>query len=582
MPAVVGRVRCCSFSVLLALACFFGAVGESYGGQASSAWQGSIVAPARGTNGMVATQEAQATRIGVEVLNKGGNAVDAGVAIGFALAVTLPEAGNLGGGGFMLIHCGGTEETVVIDYREMAPGRASRDMFLDEQGEIDLMRVRFSHLAVGVPGTVAGLALAQARYGTLSLEEVLAPAVALAQEGIVVSPELAASLSAASAHLRRWPETARIFFKPDGSPYRVGERLVQRDLARSLQQIAKQGPAAFYEGAVAEKIAREMEVHGGLITKADLRGFRAVMRQPVVGTYRGYTIRSVPPPSSGGVHLIQLLNLLEGFPMGQLGANSVATIHLMAEAMKLAYADRSRYLGDPDFVKVPVTGLISRDYAAQSRQQIDRIRARPSESIAPGDPLCCESAQTTHYSVMDAAGNVVSNTYTLNFAYGSGIVVAGTGILLNNQMDDFSAKPGAANAYGLVGGEANAVMPGKRPLSSMTPTIVFKDNRPILATGTPGGSRIITTVLQIILNVIDHGMEIATATATPRVHHQWLPDLLQVEPGLRVETLGELAKKGHAIEMRDAMGSVQSIVRDESGFLGVSDPRTPAGLALGY
>ncbi len=553
-----------------------------YADPVSSPWLSISAEPVYAKNGMVVTEEALATRIGVDVLNKGGNALDAAVAVGFALAVTLPQAGNLGGGGFMLIHHGHTNQTVVIDYRETAPSGASRDMFLDEQGEVDLKRVRFSHLAAGVPGTVAGLAMAQARYGTLSLEQVLAPAIDLARSGFVVSAELAASLSAASSYLRRWPETARVFFKPDGSAYAAGERLVQSDLAKSLKQIAHQGPKAFYEGTIAEKIISEMKDHGGLITKADLESYRAIAREPVVGTYRGYIIRSVPPPSSGGVHLIQLLNLLEGFPIGQLGVNSADTIHLMAEAMKLAYADRSRYLGDPDFVKVPVSGLISKAYAAKSRARIDPGQARPSALIAPGEPLCCESEQTTHYSVMDAAGNVVSNTYTLNFGYGSGIVVGGTGILLNNEMDDFSAKPGAANAYGLVGGEANAVASGKRPLSSMTPTIVFKNDRPILATGTPGGSRIITTVLQVIMNVVDHDMDIAKATVTPRIHHQWLPDELQVERGLSPETLGKLAKMGHDIEIRGAMGSTQSAVRQRQGFFGASDPRTPGGLALGH
>jgi gamma-glutamyltranspeptidase/glutathione hydrolase len=571
--------RC--FSLLLVAAFLLGS-GEIGADQAAFPGPSGAAESVLAENGMVATEEALATRIGVDVLKKGGNAVDAAVAVGFALAVTLPQAGNLGGGGFMLIHSSRTDETVVIDYREAAPMGASRDMYLDGRGDVDLKRVRFSHLAAGVPGTVAGLALAQERYGTLSLKELLAPAIALAQGGVVVSAEFAASLSAASSHLRRWPQSARVFFKADGSTYVAGERLVQPDLASSLEQIARQGQKAFYEGAIAEKIVREMEKHDGLITKADLRSYRAMVRKPVVGTYRGYTIRSVPPPSSGGVHLIQMLNILEAFPIEELGVNSANSIHLMAETMKVAYRDRSRYLGDPDFVDVPVSCLVSKAYAAKSRARIDRTQARSSVVIAPGDPLACESEQTTHYSVMDAAGNVVSNTYTLNFSYGSGIVVGGTGILLNNEMDDFSAKPGAANAYGLVGGKANAVAPGKRPLSSMTPTLVFNNGRPVLVTGTPGGSRIITTVLQIIMNVVDHGMDIATATATPRVHHQWLPDKLQVERGLSLETLGKLARMGYDIETRDAMGSAQSIVRGSDGFIGVSDPRTPGGLALGY
>ncbi len=481
-----GLVQRCSWSLLSGV--FLLGASNLFGAQASSPQPGSPATAAWAKSGMVVTEQALATHVGVEVLSAGGNAVDAAVAVGFALAVTFPQAGNLGGGGFMLIHFRRTDETVAIDYRETAPLAASRDMYLDEHGEVDRMRVRFSHLAAGVPGTVAGLALAQARYGTLSLKQVLTPAIALAKGGFPVSAELAASLSAATTQLQRWPETARTFFKPDGSAYLAGDRLVQTDLAGTLEQIARQGPEAFYEGAIAEKIVKEMQDHGGLITKTDLQRYRAVAREPVVGTYRGYAIRSVPPPSSGGVHLIQMLNLLEAFPIGRLGANNAETIHLMAEAMKLAYADRSRYLGDPDFVDVPVSGLVSKAYAAKSRARIARTKARPSGGITPDNPRYFESGQTTHYSVMDTDGNVVSNTYTLNFSYGSGIVVGGTGFLLNNEMDDFSAKPGAPNAYGLVGGEANAVAPGKRPLSSMTPTIVFKDGRPIWRLGRLGAA----------------------------------------------------------------------------------------------
>jgi gamma-glutamyltranspeptidase/glutathione hydrolase len=544
--------------------------------------QRDIFHPIYGRDGMVATQEATATGIGIEILKQGGNAIDAGVAIGFALAVTLPRAGNLGGGGFMLVHRAETGETVAIDYREMAPAAASRDMYLDDKGEVDSRRSRFSYLSVGVPGTVAGLALALERFGTWSLAEVIAPAIELAETGITVSRDLAADLEQRRKRLAAWPESMRVFFKPDGAAYAAGETLVQDDLAWSLREISEHGPTAFYEGAIAEKIAADMAANGGLITLADLKDYKAVLREPVRGTYRGYEIRSMPPPSSGGVHLVQILNILEGYPIGFLGHNGADTIHLMAEAMKLAYADRSEHLGDPEFWKVPVAGLTAKAYAAALGARIDRHRARPASEIKPGDPAPYESTETTHFVVMDAAGNVASNTYTINFSYGTGIVAAGTGILLNNEMDDFSAKPGVPNAYGLIGGDANAVGPMKRPLSSMTPTIVLQDGRPFLATGSPGGSRIITTTLQILMNVIDHGMNVAAATHAPRVHHQWLPDELRVEAGLSPDTVGLLTAKGHRVVVKSAMGSTQTIMRTADGFLGASDPRRPGALTLGY
>ncbi len=540
-----------------------------------------IFHPVFAVNGMVATQEARATRIGVEILQDGGNAVDAAVAVGFALAVTLPRAGNLGGGGFMLIHDAASATTHALDYREMAPAAAARDMFLDGNGDVDKNKSRFTRHAAGVPGTVAGLVLALDRFGSMSLERVITPAIRLAEEGVEVSPDLAQSLEARKERLSANAAAARIFFRPDGTPYREGDRLVQSDLAWSLKQIAAAGAPAFYRGVIAERIVDDMQKNGGPITAADLAAYRPVMRAPVEGSYRGYEIRSMPPPSSGGVHLVQIMNILEGFPVAFLGHNSADTIHVMAEAMKLAYADRSVHLGDPDFWKVPVKGLTSKRYAENLRRAIRLDRARPSHTIVAGNPLAYESNETTHFSVMDRAGNAVSNTYTINFSYGSGIVAEGTGILLNNEMDDFSAKPGVPNAYGLIGGEANAVAPGKRPLSSMTPTIVLKDGRPILATGSPGGSRIITTTLQVILNVIDHGMNVAAATAAPRVHHQWLPDELRVESGLSVDTLDLLRARGHEIAEKNAMGSVQSVMRIEGGFLGAADPRRPEALAAG-
>ncbi len=541
-----------------------------------------IFHPVLGTQGMVASQEATATRVGLEVLKGGGNAVDAAVAVGFALAVTLPRAGNLGGGGFMLIHMAESGETLALDYREEAPAAAGRDLFLDADGKVDNQRARFSYLSAGVPGTVAGLAAAQARFGRLSLAEVLAPAIRLAEEGMPVSVALAEGLAARAERLKAWPETARVFFKADGSPYSAGEKLVQSDLAWSLKEIARDGAAAFYEGEIGQRIAADMKANDGLITESDLAAYDVVWREPVTGSYRGYAIASMPPPSSGGVHLVQILNLLESYPLGEMGAGSAATLHVMAEAMKLAYADRSQHLGDPDFWKVPQRGLTSKAYASRLRQRIDQDRALAATEIGPGDPVPYESNETTHFSVADRFGNVVSNTYTINFSYGSGIVAKGTGILLNNEMDDFSAKPGTPNAYGLIGGAANAIEPGKRPLSSMTPTLVFKNGKPWLVTGSPGGSRIITTVLQIVLNTVDHGMNVAAATAAPRMHHQWLPDELRIEPGFSRDTLRLLAAKGHRVVIKNAMGSTQSLLRIEDGWTGASDPRRPGALTLGY
>ncbi len=541
-----------------------------------------LIHPVHGRHGMVATEEETATRIGLEVLQQGGNAVDAAVTVGFALAVTLPRAGNLGGGGFMLVHDAASGDTVAIDYREKAGGNAFRDMFLNENGEADPEKSRYSGLAVGVPGTVAGLALALERYGTISLAQALAPAIELAEQGIIVSEDLAASLDGAGDRLRKWPSSTKIFSKAGGAPYQPGETLVQRDLAASLRLIAEQGPEALYRGPIGQKVVAAVARAGGHLTIADLRSYEAVVREPVRGDYRGYEIVSMPPPSSGGVHVVQILNTLEGFPIGSLGHNGATTIHLMAEAMKLAYADRSEYLGDPDFVAVPVAALTSKAYAAHLRGLIDRNRARPAVEIKPGDLTPFESPDTTHFSIVDAAGNAVANTYTLNFSYGTGLVADGTGILLNNELDDFSAKPGVPNAYGLIGGDANAVGPNKRPLSSMSPTIVLRQGKPFLVTGSPGGSRIITTVLQIIMNVIDHGMNIAEATYAPRIHHQWLPDELRIEEGLSPDTIRLLEQMGHEVTVQDAMGSTQSIMVTAAGLFGSSDPRTPGALTLGY
>ena len=541
------------------------------------------VHPVYAANGMVASQEQLATAVGVDILRRGGNAVDAAVAVGFALAVTLPAAGNLGGGGFMMVHDAASGETVAIDYREMAPSGATRDMFLNADGDADPNLSRFTPLAVGVPGTVAGLALALEEYGTMPLAEVIAPAIALAEDGFEVTAELSQSLKRSRERLTRWPSTAAIFYQSDGRAYAPGEILKQADLAASLRLIAAEGPDAFYEGAIADAIAAEMQRSGGIITRDDLAAYEAKLRAPVTGSYRGTDIQSMPPPSSGGTHVVQILNILEGYDIAAHGAGSAATIHLMAEAMKRAYADRSEYLGDSDFVDVPVAGLTDKDYATELRALIDPEQATPSEAIGHGDPFAYESDQTTHFSVVDAAGNAVSNTTTLNFSYGVGLVAEGTGILLNNEMDDFSAKPGVPNAFGLIGGDANAVEAGKRPLSSMSPTIVLKDGTVFLVTGSPGGSRIITTVLQVIMNVIDHGMNVAEAAAAPRIHHQWLPDELRVEDGLSPDTVRLLEDMGHNVVVKSTMGSTQSIMRREDGALfGASDPRRPTSLTAGH
>ncbi|MGV7031352.1 gamma-glutamyltransferase [Methylobacterium symbioticum] len=541
------------------------------------------ILPALAARGMVASQEARATRIGVAVLKQGGNAVDAAVAVGFALAVTLPQAGNLGGGGFMLVHLADRNETVAIDYRETAPQAATADMFLKADGEPDRDASTKGGKAVGVPGTVRGLAEAHRLYGSgkLSLAELIAPAERLAREGIGVEGGLADSLPQVAGLLGRWPSTRAVFFNGDRVRGR-GETLVQTDLADTLRTIAEQGPDAFYRGPIAERIAAAVTAAGGVMTPEDLAGYAVELRKPVRGSYRGYDIVSMPPPSSGGIHLIQILNILEGFDLAGMGAGSAASLHVLAEAMKPAYADRATYLGDPDRVKVPVTGLLSKAYAATLRAAIDPQRARPADAIRAGDPLPYESDQTTHFSVVDAAGNAVANTYTLNFSYGIGLIAEGTGVLLNNEMDDFSAKTGAQNAYGLVGSDANAVAPGKRPLSSMTPTFVFRDGRLFLVTGSPGGSRIITTVLQVIVNLIDFRMNLAEAVTAPRIHHQWRPDALRVEEGLSPDTLALLRAKGHPVTVGATSGSANSVMRLDGLLAGASDPRQRSTLADGY
>ncbi|MBR1205491.1 MULTISPECIES: gamma-glutamyltransferase [unclassified Bradyrhizobium] len=537
----------------------------------------------RAENGMVVAQEKLAARVGTDILQQGGNAVDAAVATGFAMAVTYPRAGNIGGGGFMVIHLAGRNEDVAIDYRETAPQAATRDMFLNADGKPDPDKSRNSALAIGVPGTVAGLALALEKYGSgkFTLAQIIKPAIDLASDGFIVTDDTSDTLSDMYRRMSRWPNSAKTFSHADGTPLHEGDRLIQGDLAGVLTAIAEQGPRGFYEGAVAEKLVSGIKNAGGIFTLEDLKAYQPVIRTPIHGTYRGYDIVSMPQPSSGGVVLLEILNILEGFPMSDMKQGSAASLHVMIEAMKRAYADRARYLGDPAFVDAPTQLLIDKDYAARQRTTIDLARATPwTDARRAKQPH--EGDNTTHYSVVDANGNAVSNTYTLNFPYGVGLVADGTGVLLNNELDDFTAAPGASNAFGLVGFEANLPGPGKRPLSSMAPTIVLKDGKPVLVTGSPGGSRIISAVTQIIVNVIDYKMDIAAAVAAPRMHHQWLPDEVRIERGFPDEVLAELRAKGHKPVEPLGYSSANSIVVTTSGLLGAPDPRTRGSEAAGY
>jgi gamma-glutamyltranspeptidase / glutathione hydrolase len=534
------------------------------------------------TNGMVVAQEAIAARLGAEILQQGGNAIDAAVAVGFAMAVTYPRAGNIGGGGFMVIHLANGQDTT-IDYRETAPAAINAKSFLDAQGNADPQKSRDSALAIGVPGTVAGLALAARKYGSgkFTLADLIKPAIALARDGIAVADDTADSLPVDLPRIVRWPSSASIFARADGSALAPGDRLVQTDLAATLAAIAQNGPQAFYDGDIAHKIAATVQAAGGVMTADDLKSYRAVERAPVRGSYRGYDIVSMPPPSSGGIALIEMLNILEGYDLAH--ADQAHASFLIIEAMKRAYADRAYFLGDPDAVKVPVARLISKSYAGAWRGTIDPAHATAAKDIHPDAmPTKSEGRNTTHFSVIDRFGNAVANTYTLNFSYGVGLVAAGTGILLNNELDDFAAKPDAPNAYGLLGFEANAPGPGKRPLSSMAPTVVLKDGKPFLITGSPGGSRIISAVLQVVVNVIDRGMDIGAAVSAPRLHHQWMPDFVYAEPGFPDDVVAALAARGDTVMVRKMTTSANSIAVTPSGFAGAADPRTRGALAAGY
>jgi gamma-glutamyltranspeptidase/glutathione hydrolase len=533
-------------------------------------------------HGMVVAQEKIAARIGADVLARGGNAVDAAVATGFAMAVTYPRAGNIGGGGFMVIHLAAGNRNIAIDYRETAPAATTRDIFLGADGKPDPAKSRDSALGIGVPGTVAGLALALDKYGSgkFTLADLLKPAITLARDGFVVTDDSADTLPQWHRRLAPWPSSLKIFSRTDGSSLREGDRLVQTDLAATLTAIADHGPQGFYEGPVASRLVEGIRKAGGIMTLDDLKSYQPVIREPVRGSYRGYDIVSMPLPSSGGTVLIESLNILEGFPMRDLHQGSVDSLHLLIEAMKRAYADRARYLGDPAFVHAPIATLLAKDYAAKQRASIDMTRATPAAAVPLPPPH--EGDNTTHFSVADGFGNAVSNTYTLNFSYGVGLVAEGTGILLNNELDDFTAAPGASNAYGLVGFEANLPGPGKRPLSSMTPTIVLKDNKPVLVTGSPGGSRIISTVMQVIVNVLDYDMNVAAAVDAPRLHHQWLPDQVRAEHGFPEDVIAGLRARGHTVVVPMGQTSANSIAVTSDGFFGAPDRRSRGSHAAGY
>jgi gamma-glutamyltranspeptidase/glutathione hydrolase len=534
--------------------------------------------PVAASGNMVVGPERLASEAGLIMLNQGGNAIDAAVATGFALAVTLPRAGNIGGGGFMLVHLAAENRNVFIDYREMAPAAATRDMFLTPEGKVDKRLAYFSHKASGVPGTVAGLIHALEQYGTLPLEAVIQPAIDLAANGFIMDITLHQNLSARAERLAQDPETKRIFLREGGEAPAIGSLFKQPDLAGTLQRIADKGLEGFYAGKTAELIASDMAANDGLITQEDLASYVAVERTPVTGQFRGYDIVSAPPPSSGGIHVIQMLNILEPYPLETWGHNSAQYLHHVIEAMKLAYADRSEHLGDPDRMEAPIDFLLAKDYATTRRGIINSAQATASAKIAAGVMPAPESPDTTHYSVADSAGNVVSNTYTLNFSFGSHITIPGTGILMNNEMDDFAARPGFPNAYGLVQGEKNSVAPGRRPLSSMTPTLIFRDGEPWLATGSPGGSLIITAVMQTVLNAMTFDMNIAEAAAAPRIHHQWMPDRVLIEPGISRDTLDILEGMGHNIETtRRTLGRTNSIQLDGPWRYGYSDLRRPGG-----
>ncbi len=536
-------------------------------------------------NGMVVSASLLASQIGVDIMKSGGNAIDAAVATGFALAVTYPQAGNIGGGGFLVAHLADGRD-LSIDFRETAPSAANRDMYLDENGEVIKNMSLRSHRASGVPGSVAGLLTAWRDYGSgnITLKQLLKPTIVLAKNGFMISDKFAQNLNNHRSLFKKDDGASKVFIRTDALPWKAGDLLIQKDLSKTLQQIAKYELDGFYGGKTAKLIIEEMKSGNGIITLKDLKSYNSKLRAPIIGTYKKYDVVSMGPPSSGGILLVQMLNMLENSVLDSLNFNSADYIHLLTEVERRAYADRAEHLGDSDYWDVPIEMLTSKDYAHERAHNISSGKATPSTGVFAGDPTAYESRETTHYSVIDKDGNAVSVTTTLNTSFGSGILVDGAGFFLNNEMDDFSVKPGTPNIFGLVGNKANAISPYKRPLSSMTPTIVLKDNKPFIIVGSPGGSTIITTVLQTILNVIEYDMDISVAVAAPRVHSQWLPDVIMTEPeAMSDSVLKELESRGHKIISYKwgYIGSANSILINKEGYYGGPDPRRENS-AVGY
>ncbi|MDX5629960.1 MULTISPECIES: gamma-glutamyltransferase [unclassified Brenneria] len=555
-------------------------------------------------NGMVVSSQYLASQVGVDIMKMGGNAIDAAVAVGYAQAVVNPCCGNIGGGGFMTIHLANGQDTF-INFRETAPAAASANMYLDAQGNVRKGASLYGYLAAGVPGTVLGLDTAQNKYGKLSRQQVMAPAIRLAREGFELTRADTDILDTTVKRFKDDPEAARIFLRPDGSPLQPGDKLVQRDLAQTLQAIADRGPDAFYKGKIPQAVEQAAKQGGGILTAADFANYRVTETTPVSCDYRGYKFVSSPPPSSGGVTLCEILNIVEGYDIKAMGFNSAASVHVLTEAMRHAYMDRNTYLGDPEFVHNPLNRLLSKEYAAEIRRQIAPEIATPSQQVQPGiGPH--EKPETTHYSIVDNQGNAVSTTYTVNGRFGAVVIAPGTGFFLNDEMDDFTAKAGEKNLYGLVQGERNAIAPGKRPLSSMSPSLVTKDGKIFMVLGSPGGSRIITITLQTALNIIDHGMAPQEAVDAPRIHHQWLPDEVYYEQrGLSADTLALLKQRGYKMVEQTPWGAAELIIvglpgaagvtaansgndsavsgKVREGYLyGANDIRRPAGAAIGY
>jgi gamma-glutamyltranspeptidase/glutathione hydrolase len=560
------------YLLLLVIACSFNLEATIFNSKA-------IVHPEVGENGMVVSQHYLATNVGHSILEEGGNAYDASIAVAFALAVVLPRAGNIGGGGFMIMFDETSQQSYSIDYREVAPEAATKNMFLSSDGSVNKIKARQGVLSIGVPGTVYGMWEVHKKFGSLPWSKLLAPAIQLAEDGFLVSPFMADALNRRYEKLGKYKDFNRIFYS--NYPVKMSQRLKQPNLANTLKIISVNGAKGFYEGEVAKKIDGFMKQNGGLITKKDLKNYRPIWRETLQGTFNEFEIVSMGPPSSGGIHVIQMLNILENYDLMKMGHNSPTYTALLTESMKYAYADRSKYLGDPQFYDVPVQSLISKEYAKNIYKKIKLNLITSSDTIHPGSELKHESMDTTHFSVADKNGNIVSNTYTLNSGYGSGVIINGTGILMNNEMDDFVSAPGAPNQFGLIGGEANKIEPFKRPLSSMTPTIVLKNGKPVFATGSPGGSRIITTVLQFLLNTLVFKMEISDATIAPRIHHQWKPDVLMLETGFDMLHAKKIESFGQKIYLSGPGTALESIEIKDGLFYGFGDTRRPDSSAKG-